>query len=727
MGRSRIGRERHTQGIEIMTKHRRTWALGAPVAAVAGIAVASASAQDAGFLYRIHQPDGTVVDAQSRGVHSIAREWNDVLLEAIRNDKARPTVHGRNLYHTSAAMWDAWAAYDTVADQVFHSERQTAVDVPAARDEAISYAMYRIMIHRFTPSVGAAETLPLIEAQMSYPTGVTTTIGDTPAALGNRIAETIINFGSTDGANEANDYENLYYEAVNAPLFPDLPGNPDITDPNRWQPLAIKYFVDQSGNPIPLGSLDFLSPEWGHVTGFALHAEDRTDFSRDGDSYPVFHDPGDPPYFNGVGDAYYRSGNEMVISWSNHLDPTDGVMIDISPGSIGNSPLPGVNDWPTYYDFFNGGDSGTGWALNPVTLAPYPAQNVPRGDYGRILAEFWADGPDSETPPGHWFTIANYVNDHPLFEKRLGGVGPILDDLEWDVKLYLAMGGMMHDCAVTAWGCKGWYDYIRPISAVRFMGDNGQSSDPLQPSYNASGDGITLYPDLIEVCTAATTLPGERHEHLAGNEGKIVVKAWRGPDYIVDELVDEAGVGWILLEEWWPYQRPSFVTPPFAGYVSGHSTFSRGASEIMTWLTGTEFFPGGVGEFFAPMNEFLVFEDGPSQDITLQWATYRDASDQTSLSRIWGGIHPPADDLPGRIMGEAVAKDAWALARRYYSGQVSCPADYDGNRSLDFTDVIGFLTAFGSGDLICDIAAPYREVDFSDVLAFLTAFGAGCP
>lgn len=42
--------------------------------------------------------------------HSIAREWNEVILESIRNDFARPTIHGRNLFHTSIAMYDAWAA-----------------------------------------------------------------------------------------------------------------------------------------------------------------------------------------------------------------------------------------------------------------------------------------------------------------------------------------------------------------------------------------------------------------------------------------------------------------------------------------------------------------------------------------------------------------------------------------------------------------------------------------
>ena len=55
--------------------------------------------------------------------------------------------------------------------------------------------------------------------------------------------------------------------------------------------------------------------------------------------------------------------------------------------------------------------------------------------------------------------------------------------------------------------------------------------------------------------------------------------------------------------------------------------------------------------------------------MTLQWATYRDASDQCSLSRIWGGIHPPADDIPGRIIGERIGVDAFALAESYFNGR----------------------------------------------------------
>ena len=54
-----------------------------------------------------------------------------------------------------------------------------------------------------------------------------------------------------------------------------------------------------------------------------------------------------------------------------------------------------------------GTNDGTGHAVNPVTGQPYAPQIVPQADFGRVLAEFWADGPHSETPPGHWNVIAN--------------------------------------------------------------------------------------------------------------------------------------------------------------------------------------------------------------------------------------------------------------------------------------------------------------------------------
>lgn len=665
-----------------------------------------------------------LVPASVTPAQSVARQWNEVLLDAIRHDYARPTVHARNLYHVSVAMWDGWAAYDQVADQVIHQERASATNVLAARNETISFAAYRILQARFAKSPGAGTSMPAFDALMDalgYDRTYTSTVGSTPAALGNRIAITILFNGLTDGSNEAGGYENLFYEPINPPLVPDLPGNPDIIDPNRWQPLALDWFMDQSGNIILGGYPDFLSPEWGIVTPFALSEDDLTIYERDGDSYWVYHDPGPPPEIGGADDAYYKWGFEQVAIWSSHLDPADGVMWDISPASIGNAALPDPSNYAAYYDLFNGGDWGTGYDLNPVTGFPYAPQIVPRGDYARILAEFWADGPDSETPPGHWFVLLNYVSDHPFTTKQMQGTGPALDDLEWDVKTYLAMGGAMHDAAISAWGVKGWYDYIRPISAIRYMCDLGQCSDPLGPSYDPNG--IHLQPDLIEVITAESSAPGERHAHLSWAQGKIALKAWRGHTYIFNPLTDTAGVGWILAEHWWPYQRPSFVTPPFAGYVSGHSTYSRAAAELMTLLTGSPYFPGGLGEFACPQDEFLVFEDGPSINVTLQWATYRDASDQCSLSRIWGGIHPGADDLPGRLMGEQIGPDAFHHARQYFSGRLSCPADLTADHTVNVLDLLQVIYDWGpcgacDADLNLD-----GTVDLLDLLVILGEWG----
>ncbi|MEM7375443.1 MAG: DUF6851 domain-containing protein [Bacteroidota bacterium] len=618
--------------------------------------------------------------------HSVARQWNEVLLEAIRGDFARPTVHARNLFHTSIAMYDAWAVMDPVAESYllgktvhgFSTEFQgfpTPADVQAAREEAISYAAYRMISYRFRFSPSAEEILNGCDSLLGlfgYNPNVTSTdytTGD-PAALGNFIAANLIEYGLQDGSHEQEDYANFFYLPANIPLIISMPGNAVMNDPNRWQPLAFRIFIDQSGNPIPGGSPPFLSPEWGFVHPFSLKEEDLSIFQKNQETYWVYHDPGDPPYIDAFGEgtsAEYQWGFALVSLWSAHLDPADGVMWDISPATIGNmdiqnlpTTIEGLRD---FYDELEGGDPSPGHSINPHTGQPYEPQMVPRGDYARVLAEFWADGPDSETPPGHWFTILNYVNDHPLLEKRFKGEGEIVDELEWDIKAYFTMGGAMHDAAISAWGIKGYYDYIRPVSAIRWMAGQGQSTDQSRSNY--APNGIPLHPGLIEIVEEGDPLTVANETHI----GKIKLKAWRGPDYIEDPDTSVAGVGWILAENWWPYQRPTFVTPPFAGYVSGHSTYSRAAAEVMTLLTGDAFFPGGMGEFVAKKNEFLVFEDGPSMDITLQWATYRDASDQTSLSRIWGGIHPPADDIPGRLIGEQIGIESFEYAESYFNGE----------------------------------------------------------
>ncbi len=146
---------------------------------------------------------------------SVARRWNEALLNAIRIDFARPTVHSRNLFHTGIALYDAWAAYDEVAEPYLlgHTVGGFALDlvelvptddVRAAREEAMSYAAYRVLTHRFAASPGARVSLNRFDELMSelgYGVEFTATSGGTPAALGNSIGRGLIDFGLQDGAN----------------------------------------------------------------------------------------------------------------------------------------------------------------------------------------------------------------------------------------------------------------------------------------------------------------------------------------------------------------------------------------------------------------------------------------------------------------------------------------------------------------------------------------------
>jgi hypothetical protein len=585
----------------------------------------------------------TVVAAGKAG--SIARRWDEQALAAIRVDLPRPPVHARNLFHLSAAMWDAWAGYDTAANGVFVRERHTAEDVGKARSAAISYAAYGILSNRYRAAVGGPRTLACLRAVMQdlgYALDDTHDTGDDPIAFGNRIAHTVLARTANDGANEAGDYaDSSGYAVENPPLVYDSPGAP-LAEPERWQPINLAVAATQNGIILPAGIQTYVCAQWGDVLPFAM--------KRASASVP-WQDPGPAPR---LGAAMKRWLVE-VIEKTASVDPSDPATIDISPGAYGHNTL-GAND-------------GKGWVKNPVTGQPYAPQVVPRGDFARVMAEFWADGPKSETPPGHWNTLANTVSDSPAFERRLFGKGNPLDPLAWDVRMYLALNGAEHDAAVAAWDIKRRTATVRAISLIRWMGGKGQSSDPKGPAYDPQG--LPLVPGFIEMITRESSAPGQRHAHLAPFVGQVAVKDWLGEPG--DRANQVSGVDWVRAVEWITYQRRTFVTPAFPAFISGHSTFSRAGAEVLASLTGSPYFPGGLGEFVAPKGAFLVFEKGPSTEVRLQWASYFDASDEAGQSRLWGSIHIEPDDFAGRRVGHRVGLDAVALASKYFDGAKSAP------------------------------------------------------
>jgi hypothetical protein len=103
----------------------------------------------------------------------------------------------------------------------------------------------------------------------------------------------------------------------------------------------------------------------------------------------------------------------------------------------------------------------------PDTQVPNPPRSVSQtadnilmesaglNDRKKSMAVYWADGPGSETPPGHWNLIAQWLSRRHR------------QTLDQDAKMFLALNGGLLDASITAWECKYLFDFARPISVVR--------------------------------------------------------------------------------------------------------------------------------------------------------------------------------------------------------------------------------------------------------------------
>ncbi len=265
-----------------------------------------------------------LVASPAHALQSIARQWDELLLGAIRLDVPAPTVHSRNLFHLSAAMYDAWTAYAPRGHGYFVDEKHGAADVEAARAKAISFAAYRILEERYTApkasdaaSSYVATTVDAFMDSLGYDKNFSATAGDVdpPAELGNRIAAAIIAIGLADGSNEGTQapfYSDPTYAALNPPMVPVDNGTPshprippvalagvlpdddadpndpppELPSPNHWQPLSLTFSVTQNGLILPGGPQKFIGSQWGNVTPFAV--------TRPGSDVP-YEDQGPPP------------------------------------------------------------------------------------------------------------------------------------------------------------------------------------------------------------------------------------------------------------------------------------------------------------------------------------------------------------------------------------------------------------------------------------------------
>ena len=187
--------------------------------------------------------------------------------------------------------------------------------------------------------------------------------------------------------------------------------------------------------------------------------------------------------------------------------------------------------------------------------------------------------------------------------------------LQRDVRLYFTLNGALSNAAITAFGAKRTYQSARPISMIRYLAFQGQSSDPKAASYNA--DGLPLVPGLIELITQASSAPGGPHAALRADIGQVAVLS---------------GGRWALGSGW----TPPASTPASPGWVSESSTLAAAADEVLTSLTGRSF---------------------ARQDALAGRAS------------IENGIDVPADVKAGRALGRKVGNLVLLRAQRYAVGK----------------------------------------------------------
>ena len=312
---------------------------------------------------------------------NVVVKWNDELLQTIRANPPTtgPTVTARAIAVLHTAIYDAWAAYDGVADGVHYQQKPDTQRTAANKEKAISFAAHKTLSWLFPARADLGE----YDAQMQELNYVLTD-ASLPATVGRDAAQATIDYRGNDNSNQANGYAAPpgYYTPANTP--------DQIIVPWRWQPLCVltaagvaagKPHLPPPGQTCASDTTNYTAqkpytPHWKDVKAFALDAAHQ------------YTPPGPPKLADGS------------------YDPKD------------------------------------------VTTALQDTANL--DDTEKVIAEYWADGPKSEFPPGHWALLGQAYS-----RKRVHSV-------DTDVKLFFTMGNALLDASISSWAAK--YD-LRLLAA----------------------------------------------------------------------------------------------------------------------------------------------------------------------------------------------------------------------------------------------------------------------
>ncbi len=493
--------------------------------------------------------------------------WDAAVQQAVIQTSPGPTIASRAYAMTHTAMYDAWSAYDqqavstTLGDAL---QRPSSENLLQNKLSAMSFAAHRVLVDLF-PSQSVI--FDALMTSVGLEPGNTSLDLDTPAGIGNRMANALLAQRHEDGSNQlGTDVRGT----VGIP-YSDTTGylsanNVDVVlQLDEWTPEYVPIDVAPGENG-HLRVQSYLTPQWGMVEPFAL--------LQPGSLRP------DPP-------QPFLLVEGTVDLASKTIQLPDNTRVPITRSIVGT-------------------------IINPKFIEQ--AEQVVEAstaltDEEKLIAEFWEDGAYTSFPPGTWMTFGEFVSARD---------GHSLDD---DAKMFFALSNAVFDAGIATWEAKTYYNYVRPVRAIRFLGELG-----LIGEYDSSRDG-----------------------------------------WVIDAWTPAGGTQSILATEFLTYQTPGGdPSPPFAEYTSGHSSFSAAGATILELFSGSNRFDASL-TFDAGSSRF---EPGitPASEVELGWATFREAADQAGLSRIYGGIHFSEGDIRGRQLGNEVATAVWQRIQQFILG-----------------------------------------------------------
>ena len=310
----------------------------------------------------------------------VVLKWDEQTLAAVRATKPAPTVVARALGIVHTAMYDAWAAYDAnaVGTRLGGSLRRPKAErTTNYKSKAISYAAYRVLLDLF-PS--QATNISGFMTALGYNAGDTSTDPTTPQGIGNRVAQALLAYRHTDGANQLGDEPGGTPGVAYSDYTGYTPVNSwnQVSDLYRWQPLCVPTPPPDATSCTGSSSVQrFATPQWGQVIPFALTRPDQ-----------------------------------------------------FGPATMDRSKLPAEAQQLI--------DAQAGLT-----------------DLQKTIAYYWADGPASELPPGHWAMFAQAAS-------RAASLS-----LDANAKGFFALGNALLDASIATWNAKRIQDTVRPITYIR--------------------------------------------------------------------------------------------------------------------------------------------------------------------------------------------------------------------------------------------------------------------